>query len=60
MDYLLAPVNAFAERAQRPVYDDIQATSFVSGDEENFVARQTAFDRALGQRANLRLFEFAE
>jgi hypothetical protein len=37
-----------------------QAVSFVSGDEENFVTRQAAFDRAFGQRAKLRLFEFAE
>jgi hypothetical protein len=57
---LLAPVDAFAERAQRPACDDEQAASFVSGDEENFVARQSALDRALGQRAKLRLLEFAE
>jgi anaerobic selenocysteine-containing dehydrogenase len=52
VDHLLAPVNAFAERPQRPAHDDVQAASFVSGDEENFVARQAAFDRAFGQREN--------
>jgi hypothetical protein len=60
VDHLLAPVNTFAERPQRPAHDDVQAASFVSGDEENFVARQAAFDRPFGQRAKLRLFEFAE
>jgi len=48
-----------AERAQRAACDDVQAASFVSGDEENFVARQAAFDRALGKRAKLMLLEFA-
>ncbi len=60
MNHLLAPVNAFAESAQRPACDDVQAASFVSGDEENFVASQAAFDRALGQRPKLSLFKFAE
>jgi hypothetical protein len=60
VDHLLAPVNGFAERAQRPACDDEQAASFVAGDEENFVPRQAALDRAFGQRAKLRLLEFAE
>src|SRR5262249_51906587 len=60
VDHLLAPVNSFAERAQRPAGYDEQAASFVSGDEENLVARQAALDRPLGQRAKLRLIEFAE
>jgi hypothetical protein len=36
------------------------AISRPTGSQENFVARQAAFDRALGQRAKLRLLEFAE
>jgi|SRR5215470_7843813 len=55
MDHLLAPVNAFAERAQRPADDDVQPASFVSGDEQNFVARQAAFDSALSFQAARKL-----
>lgn len=39
VDHLLAPINAFAERAQRAPDDDKQPARLIAGDEQYLVAR---------------------